>query len=73
MNEEETRRKVHEEPDFVNSKRYDYSLVKLEERYPDGAPDNVIANALMIEEEEVEPEFDKVVVKLRKEMGVEEP
>lgn len=73
MNEEEARKKVHEEPDFVHSKRYDYSLAKLEERYPDGAPDNVIANALMIEEEEVEPEFDKVVVKLREKMGVEEP
>lgn len=71
MNEQETNRKVHEEPDFVNSKRYDYSLQKLEERYPDGAPDSVIASALMIEEEEVEPEFDKVVVKLREKMGVE--
>jgi hypothetical protein len=73
MNEEEARKKVNEDPDFVNSKRYDYSLQKLEERYPDGAPDNVIANALMIEEKEVEPEFDKVVVKLREKMGVEEP
>jgi hypothetical protein len=72
MTEEETRKKVNTVPDFVNSKRYDHSLKKLEDRYPDGAPDNVIANALMIEVEEVEPEFDKVVVKLRKEMGVEE-
>lgn len=71
MTEDEARNKVHNEPDFVNSKRYDYSLKKLEERYPEGAPDNVIANALMIKEEEVEPEFDKVVVKMRENMGVE--
>ena len=71
MTEDEAREKVHTEPDFVNSKRYDYSLQKLEERYPDGAPDNVIANALMIKEEEVEPEFDKVVIKMRAHMGVE--
>ena len=71
MTEDDARERVHTEPDFVNSKRHEYSLKKLEERYPDGAPDNVIANALMIKEEEVEPEFDKVVVKMRKEMGVE--
>lgn len=73
MTDEEARKKVHTLPDFVNSKRYDHSLQKLEERYPDGAPNKVIANVLMIEEEEVEPEFEKVVVKLRDKMGVEEP
>lgn len=73
MTDEEARKKVQTVPDFVNSKRHDYSLKKLEERYPDGAPDNVVASALMIEEEQVEPEFEKVVVKLRETMGVEEP
>ncbi len=72
MTEEEARKKINTVPDFVNSKRYDHSLQKLEERYPDGAPNKVIANVLMIEEEEVEPEFDRVVVKLREKMGVDE-
>jgi hypothetical protein len=71
MSEEEARRKLNEEPDFVNAKRYDYSLAQLEERYPDGAPDNIIASALMIEEEEVEKAYDKVVEKFRGMMGVE--
>jgi len=72
MTEEEARRKVNEDPDFVHTKRYEYSLALLEERYPDGAPDNIIANALMIEEEEVEVEYDRVVEKMRDLMGVEE-
>lgn len=72
MTEEETRKKVQEDLDFVNAKRYEYSLAVLEERYPDGAPDNIIASALMIEEEEVEVEYDKVVDKLRDLMGVEQ-
>jgi len=71
MNEEDARKRLNEEPDFVNAKRYEYSLAQLEERYPDGAPDNIIANALMIDEEEVEAEYGKVVEKLRDIMGVE--
>jgi len=73
MSEEEARKKVHEDSNFVNSKRYEHSLALLEERYPDGAPDNIIASALMIEEEEVEVEYGKVVDKLRDLMGVEQP
>lgn len=69
--EEEAREKVRNDPEFVFAKRYENSISKLENRYPDGAPDNVIANALMISEEQVELEFGKVVVKLRGLMGVE--
>jgi hypothetical protein len=71
MNEEEARKRLDEEPDFVNAKRYDYSLAQLEERYPDGAPDNIIANAMMIEEEEVETTYGRLVDKFRDLMGVD--
>ena len=73
MNEESARWRVHRDPEFVFSKRYDYSIAKLEERYPDGCPDNVIANALMIKEDQVEGAYDQVVEKMRQLMGVEEP
>lgn len=71
MTEEDAREKVRTDPQFVYHKRYEYSIAKLEERYPDGCPDNVIAAALMIPEVEVEAEYAKVVVKLRDLMGVE--
>jgi len=72
VTEEEARAKIHEDFDFVWSKRFDYSRTKLEDRYPDVVPDNVIAVVLMIPEDEVEIEYDKVVEKMRILMGVEE-
>lgn len=71
MNEDQARARVHSDPEFVFAKRYEYSISKLEERYPDGCPDNVIANALMIPEAQVEVAYEEVVVKMRKLMGVE--
>ncbi len=64
------KRKVATTPGFVNAKRFDNSIVLLEERYPDGCPDHVLATALMIPEAEVQGEYDKIVVKMRDLMGV---
>jgi hypothetical protein len=71
VTEDEARAKLKRDPNFVYSKRHDYSLAKLEERYPDGVPDNVIAAVLMIPEDKVDEEFEKVVAKMRGLMGVE--
>lgn len=57
--------KIREDPDFINIKKFDYSLVKLLERYPDGVPDRVMAQALMIIEEDIEQIWDGIVSKLR--------
>lgn len=64
---------MNDDPEFVRMKRYGYSIAKLEARYPDGCPDKIIASALMIKEDEVEPRYDGVVVKMRGLMGVEDP
>lgn len=56
---------------FVNAKRFDNSIERLEERYPDGAPDHVVAAALLLTEEEVDVEYGRIVIKLRDLMGVE--
>ena len=56
--------------DFVAIKRYKYSLAVLEDRYPDGAPDHIIAKALGIPETEVEVRYQKIVLELRAKMGV---
>ena len=67
----ETKTKIAEDPDFINLKRFDYSLAKLLERYPEGVPVRLIAGALLITEAEVEKLYQQVVVKLRNLMGVE--
>lgn len=71
MTYEEAKRRVNSDPDFVYSKRFDYSLEKCLDRYPDGAPDKVIAQCLMLTEEEVEATYQEVVEKLRKIMKVD--
>lgn len=59
------------EEDFIAIRRYNYSLKNLLEKYPDGAPNKVIAQALAINEEDVENLYNLTVAKLRRLMGVE--
>lgn len=56
------------DPDFIAIKRFDFSLKKALERYPDGAPDKVIAQALNMSEEELKVLYESVLEKLRKKM-----
>lgn len=55
-------------PDYVNIKRFDYSLEKLLDRYPNGAPDRVIAQALEMSEDEVKQLYEQALEKLKKEL-----
>ncbi len=66
MNMAEAKEKLDTDDDFVYLKRFEYSLAKLLERYPEGCPDKVIAKALMIPEEEVEQLYQKIAKKLYK-------
>jgi hypothetical protein len=72
MNPLEAKRRVETDPDYIYLKRFEFSLKKLLERYPEGCPDKVIAAALMIPEHEVEDLYQKAVVRLRMIMGVDE-
>lgn len=58
-------------PDYIAIKRYKNSLTILENRYPDGAPDHIIAKALLISEEEVEKRYQEIVALLRQYVGVQ--
>lgn len=71
MNKEEIRKRVLEEPTYVNAKRFDNDLASLEERYPDGCPDHVIAQALVLSVHEVHKEDEQITAKMRGLMGVE--
>lgn len=61
---------VEIDDDFINNKRYDYSLKKLLEKHQDGVSNKVIAQSLMIEEQEVEALYENIIVKLRSIMKI---
>ena len=62
-------KKLRKDPSFIALKRYDYDISKLEDRY-DECPVHIIAAALLINENEVEEEVQKVILKLRNLMGI---
>lgn len=63
------RRRLLEDPDYVVNKRHGDDLETVCDHYPDGAPDRVIASALMITEAEVSAEYDGITAILRHFMG----
>lgn len=62
---------IHNEDTFVNSKRYGYSIDAVMERYPDGAPDNVICSLLELDSDQLDGLHAGIISKLRTLMGVE--
>ena len=63
-------KKIHEDPFWVNAKRYDFNLKNMILRFPDGCPDRIIAHALGLTEEELRTTYDSALKKLQKSMGV---
>jgi hypothetical protein len=66
----EARSLIVNDESFIYSKRFNYDLKELEERYPDGCPDRVTAAVLMITEDDVESHYQRIVRILRNTMGV---
>lgn len=56
---------VSSDPDYIALARYDNSLTKLLERYPDGCPDHVAAKALGLTEEEYQARYEAIVARIR--------
>lgn len=59
------------DPNFVYSKRFGYLIDNMINRYPDGCPVHVIANALLLTEDDVETMYRQIVQKLRALMGID--
>lgn len=70
MTADEAKKKIDTDPDFIFSKRFNNSLKKCLERFPEGAPNKVIAQCLIVTEDEVELIHTQVIEKLRKIMKV---
>ena len=71
MNLESAKKKIASDPDFIYSKRFEHSLAKCVDRYPDGASTKLIAQVLLMTEEEVEDTYAKVIKKLKEIMKID--
>lgn len=71
LSKEEIQQLLHNDETFVNSKRYGYSIEAVLERYPDGAPNNVIAQLLELDKDDIDARYSSIVVTLRRLMGVQ--
>lgn len=67
---EDIKVRLHTDPDYICSKRFDCSVKALLERYPNGAPDRIISSSLMITEEDLQQKFNEIVQKLRRIMRI---
>lgn len=57
------------DPDYILTKRFGFSMKRLMDRYPDGAPDSVIALALGVTEAEVERRYQNIITVIRGRVG----
>ncbi len=65
MNSPDIEKKLETDPDFINLKRFDFSLKKLCEKYPNGAPDRIISQALGRSEAEINQRYQQALEKLK--------
>jgi hypothetical protein len=62
--------KLQTDADYIVLKRYDYSLTKLLERYPQGCPDHIIADGLGLTESQLDILYQQIVISLQDYIGV---
>ena len=71
MTVEEIRHRLSTDEDWIPLRRFNYSMKCLLDRYPEGVPDRIIAQVLLVDEEQVEVLYQEVVARLRTDMKVE--
>lgn len=64
-------KKILEDPEFINAKRYNNNLKEMIDNFPNGCPDRIGASVLGLSLEEYEEKYEKALVKLRELMGVD--
>lgn len=69
VNADQARLLILNDPDFIYSKRFNYSLKNLKKRYPEEIPDRITAAVLMITEDDIQEIYDRCVKKLREVMN----
>jgi hypothetical protein len=64
--------KLETDEDYLDLKRFDYSVNKALERYPDGLPDHLLAQGLCISEAQLEERYQTIILRLRSLMKVDD-
>jgi hypothetical protein len=72
MRDEEIKKKIENDPDYIYNPKMGNSLKKMVERYPDGIEDEKIAKVLCMDISEIEEIYEGVLIKIREKLGVEE-
>jgi len=67
----EIKKRVEEEPDFINSKKYKYSLKEYKKNSKGPASDNIIAYFLCVTPQEVQQIYNNAVNKIRQYMKID--
>lgn len=65
MTDDELKHLVVTDPNFINLKRFNFSIEELLKRYETGVPDHIIANGLMISEHKLNTYYKEIIEKLR--------
>lgn len=71
MNNEDKKKQILNDPDYIEHPKFSCSVKKLLDKYPDGVDDDTIAKILMMDKSEVEAIYQESIKKLRKKLGVE--
>lgn len=62
---------IENDPDFIFSKKFDFSLDKMLERYPDGISNKMIARSLLLTEQDVSEILESIIQKFRNQLKIE--
>ncbi len=65
LSDEEKKTRIQDDPDFINAPYFKHSLKELLSKHPDGISDDRIAKYLMMEESELDVEYNDIIMKLR--------
>jgi hypothetical protein len=71
MKRAEVDNRIDTDEDFIYSKRFGFSLKKFHEKFPEGASTKIIAQSLLMTEQEVENLLENIIKKLRDIMKVD--
>lgn len=58
--------KIDEDPDYIDSPKYDFSLKKFLSSNPNGVSDKIIAKVLKLKTDDIDKLYACAIIKLRK-------
>lgn len=66
---DETKKKILEEEFYINSKKYQYNILKYLKKNP-SSPDNISAHLLCMEPKQIQEIYNSAVKKIRQKLNI---